>query len=97
MKSNAQRKVSKPLLRAYLSLQGWALGILIEHGAVRNASTTAIAGIAAIRTHGTGRERRRSTHLSREPRRSGRSRPLMKSCAASVKTAPIAIDRTPLP
>ena len=36
MKNNAQRKVSKPTLRsAYHSLQGWALGTLIEHGAVQ--------------------------------------------------------------
>ena len=36
MKSTAQRKPSPPALsrRAYRSVQGWALGILIEHGAV---------------------------------------------------------------
>ena len=36
MKSTAQRKTAPPALPrpAYRSLQGWALGILIEHGAV---------------------------------------------------------------
>src|SRR5882757_5434226 len=36
MKSTAQRKTVPPVLSrlAYRSLQGWALGILIEHGAV---------------------------------------------------------------
>ena len=36
MKSNVQRKPQQaPFRRAYRSLSGWALGTLIEHGAVQ--------------------------------------------------------------
>jgi hypothetical protein len=46
----AKTRASRP---AYLTLHGWALGTLIEHGAVIECPTTVTTSIGPIPTHGT--------------------------------------------
>jgi hypothetical protein len=68
MITTPQRKLQlQTTRRAYRTLQGWALGTLIEQGVV-NANNTATTSIALIPMPGTGRVRRLSGTHSPAPR-----------------------------
>ena len=96
MKNTAQRKLPLQASRpAYRTLQGWALGTLIEQHAVRQCEH-----------HGHARDRGRSGRLEPGPRNRlaqpfpGTSPencwpPLMRSCGRSEIPARSATERTP--
>src|SRR4051812_44412231 len=89
MKTSSQRKTSLPAGRPpYRSLEGWALGVLIEqHAPLPSASTTVTAATAPTPTHGTEPARRLGGTRSRGQRRKPASRLWTRSCARSVIAA----------